>query len=109
MAQTQMLVASTAEEREEAFQQFTETDEHMTMLVIGEDLSQVTQPILSLIEQRLVMTDVVIHCQNNWKGILYKTYVEENRGIVKIIYYRRTLDDFAKALIVEYAPLVAFF
>jgi hypothetical protein len=109
MDQAQMVIASTAEERKEVFRTFIETDEHMTMLVIGNDLSHVTQPILSLIEQQLVMTDVVIHCQSNWKGILYKTYVQENRGILKTIYYRHGLDEFSKALIREYSPLVAFF
>lgn len=109
MDQTQMVVASSPEERKEVFRTFVETDEHMTLLVIGGELAHVTQPILSLIEQQLVMTDVVIHCQSNWKGILYKTYVQENHGILKTIYYRRSLDEFAKALIREYSPLVAFF
>jgi hypothetical protein len=74
-----------------------------TLLVIGKYTSDVTLSVASIFIRKLYDYRVIIH-----QG--YTSIIGSSAHVpIKVIYCRSSLDDFAKAIIAEYNPSVAFF
>ena len=97
-----MFIATTADEKEEVIEEFLVRG-GSTLLVIGKYKSDVTLSVASLFIRKLYDYRVIIH-----QG--YTSIIGSSAHVpIKVIYCRTTLDDFAKAIIAEYNPTVAFF
>jgi len=98
-----MFIANTATEKEEVIEEFLMSLRGSTLLIIGKYKSDVTLSVASLFIRKLYDYRVIIH-----QG--YTSIIGSSAHVpIKVIYCRTTLDDFAKAIIAEYNPAVAFF
>ena len=98
-----LFIASTTEEKEHVIKEFLLSDDLSTLVVIGKHRSDATLAVASLYSRDLYDVRVVLH--QGFTSIIGHS----NNTSIKVIYCQASLDNFAKALIAEYSPVVAFF